>query len=267
MPDFWQFPTVSMGLGPIMAIYQARFMKYLTGRGIADTERPQGVGLPRRRRDRRAGVARRDLPRGPRAASTTSSSSSTATCSASTARCAATARSSRSSRRSSAARAGTSSRSSGARAGIRCSPPTTRACSCSAWTRPSTASTRSYKARDGAFVREHFFGADPKLREMVAHMSDDEVWALNRGGHDPKKIYAAYAAASAHTGPADGDPRQDHQGLRDGRGRRGPEHHPPAEEDGRGRAAEVARPLRPDAHRRAGPRRRRSSSPPTTRPR
>src|SRR4051812_32522865 len=57
-----------------------------------------------------------------------------------------------------------------------------------------------YKARDGAFVREHFFGAHPKLREMVAHMSDEEVWALNRGGHDPKKIYAAYAAASAHTG-------------------------------------------------------------------
>jgi pyruvate dehydrogenase E1 component len=54
MPDFWQFPTVSMGLGPIMAIYQARFMKYLTGRGLADTSRPQGVGLPRRRRDRRA---------------------------------------------------------------------------------------------------------------------------------------------------------------------------------------------------------------------
>ena len=67
MPDFWQFPTVSMGLGPIMAIYQARFMKYLKGRGLADTTRPQGVGVPRRRRDRRAGVAGRDLARRPRA--------------------------------------------------------------------------------------------------------------------------------------------------------------------------------------------------------
>ena len=110
MPDFWQFPTVSMGLGPMMAIYQARFMKYLAG--------------PRRRRHRAAArsgpswaTARWTSPsrwarsRWPAASgSTTSSSSSTATCSASTARCAATARSSRSSRRTSAAPAGTSSR-------------------------------------------------------------------------------------------------------------------------------------------------------------
>ena len=69
---------------------------------------------------------------------------------------------------------------------------------------------------------------------------------------------------STHTGPADGDPRQDDQGLRDGGVRRGPEHHPPAEEDDRGRAAGVPRPLRPAAHRRAGPRQARSSSRPTT---
>ena len=55
MPDFWQFPTVSMGLGPLMAIYQARFLKYLQGRGLADTAEPQGLVLPRRWRDRRAG--------------------------------------------------------------------------------------------------------------------------------------------------------------------------------------------------------------------
>ena len=61
MPDFWQFPTVSMGLGPLMAIYQARFLRYLQGRGLADTDRPQGLGLLRRRRDGRAGIARRDL--------------------------------------------------------------------------------------------------------------------------------------------------------------------------------------------------------------
>ena len=67
MPELWQFPTVSMGLGPIMAIYQARFMKYLQGRGIAGHRGPQGLGVPRRRRDRRARVARRDRPRGPRA--------------------------------------------------------------------------------------------------------------------------------------------------------------------------------------------------------
>ena len=60
MPDYWQMPTVSMGLGPIMAIYQARFLKYLARRGLADTAEPHGLGVPRRRRDRRARVAGRD---------------------------------------------------------------------------------------------------------------------------------------------------------------------------------------------------------------
>ena len=68
MPDFWQFPTVSMGLGPLMAIYQARFLKYLHHRGLADTDEPQGLGLPRRRRDGRAGEPGRDLDGGARAA-------------------------------------------------------------------------------------------------------------------------------------------------------------------------------------------------------
>ena len=56
MPNFWQFPTVSMGLGPLMAIYQARFLKYLHARSIAKTEQAQGVGILRRRRDGRAGI-------------------------------------------------------------------------------------------------------------------------------------------------------------------------------------------------------------------
>ena len=75
-------------------------------------------------------------------------------------------------------------------------------------------------------------------------MTDDEIWALNRGGHDPHKVYAAYARGGGARGPADRDPGQDDQGLRHGRGRRGPEHHPPAEEDGRGGAARLPRPLR-----------------------
>ena len=62
MPDYWQFPTVSMGLGPLMAIYQARFLKYLGDRGLADTATAARVGVPRRRRDRRARVSRRHLP-------------------------------------------------------------------------------------------------------------------------------------------------------------------------------------------------------------
>ena len=67
--SFWQFPTVSMGLGPLAAIYQARFNRYLAARGIADTSERARVGLPRRRRDGRAGVDRRAEPRrarGPR---------------------------------------------------------------------------------------------------------------------------------------------------------------------------------------------------------
>ena len=57
-----------------------------------------------------------------------------------------------------------------------------------------------YKARDGAYVREKFFGKHPETAEMVANMSDEEVWRLNRGGHDYRKIYAAYHAAVRHKG-------------------------------------------------------------------
>ncbi len=63
MPNFWQFPTVSMGLGPIMAIYQARFIRYLEDRGLKKPTGQQGLGVPRRRRDRRARDARRDHAR------------------------------------------------------------------------------------------------------------------------------------------------------------------------------------------------------------
>jgi len=59
---------------------------------------------------------------------------------------------------------------------------------------------QTYKARDGAYVREHFFGRYPPLKEMVSGMSDADIWALNRGGHDPRKIHAAYAAAVRHSG-------------------------------------------------------------------
>ncbi|WP_407344003.1 pyruvate dehydrogenase (acetyl-transferring), homodimeric type [Pengzhenrongella phosphoraccumulans] len=59
---------------------------------------------------------------------------------------------------------------------------------------------QTYKANDGAFVREHFFGRDPRTKALVANMTDDEIWELKRGGHDYRKIYAAYSAAMAHTG-------------------------------------------------------------------
>jgi pyruvate dehydrogenase E1 component len=59
---------------------------------------------------------------------------------------------------------------------------------------------QNFKANDGAFVRKHFFGKHPKLLEMVSRMSDEDIWRLNRGGHDPHKIYAAYHAAVNHKG-------------------------------------------------------------------
>ena len=109
MPSFWQFPTVSMGLGPIQAIYHARFMRYLDNRGLLGTEgRRYGASSATERWTSPNRSARSPSP--PASSSTTSSSSSTATCSASTARYAETARSSRSSRRRSAGRTGTSSR-------------------------------------------------------------------------------------------------------------------------------------------------------------
>ncbi|GIT48903.1 MAG: hypothetical protein Ct9H300mP14_08310 [Gammaproteobacteria bacterium] len=61
---------------------------------------------------------------------------------------------------------------------------------------------QAFKAKDGAFVRERFFGKYPELAAMVANMTDEDIWRLNRGGHDPHKVYAAYAAAVAHKGPA-----------------------------------------------------------------
>ena len=59
---------------------------------------------------------------------------------------------------------------------------------------------QNFKAKGGAYTREHFFGKYPELKEMVSAMSDSEIWRLNRGGHDPHKVYAAYAAASSHKG-------------------------------------------------------------------
>ena len=58
---------------------------------------------------------------------------------------------------------------------------------------------QNYKSKDGKFVREKFFGKYPELLEMVANMSDEEIWNLNRGGHDARKVYAAYKAAVEHT--------------------------------------------------------------------
>ncbi len=75
---------------------------------------------------------------------------------------------------------------------------------------------QKYAATDGRFNREHFFNKYPELQQLVAHLSDEDIDRLRRGGHDPVKIYSAYHAAVNHKGPAHGDPGADQERLRHG---------------------------------------------------
>lgn len=199
MPEFWQFPTVSMGLGPLMAIYQARFLKYLHARGIADTSKrkvwvfcgdgemdePESLGAvgmaARENLDNLIFVVNCNLQRldGP------------------------------------------------VRGNAKIIQELEGEFRGSGWNvikliwggywDPLLASDKegilrrvmeetvdgeyqALKANDGAFVREHFFGKHPKLLEMVARLSDEDIWRLNRGGHDPYKVYAAFKQATEHKG-------------------------------------------------------------------
>ncbi len=88
---------------------------------------------------------------------------------------------------------------------------------------------QNFKSKGGAYTRENFFGKYPELKEMVANMSDEEIWRLNRGGHDPQKVYAALCLRRRAQGRAHGDPGEDREGLRHGQGGRGPELRPSAE--------------------------------------
>ena len=72
---------------------------------------------------------------------------------------------------------------------------------------------QKYAVESGAYIRDHFFGPDPRLRAMVEHLSDDDLRKLPRGGHDYRKLYAAYKTAVEHEGGPDRDPREDDQGL------------------------------------------------------
>ena len=194
MPEFWQFPTVSMGLGPLMAIYQARFLKYLHARGIANTENrkvwvfcgdgemdePESLGAiglaARENLDNLIFVINCNLQRldGP------------------------------------------------VRGNGKIVQELEGEFRGSGWNvikllwgsdwDPLLAKDKDgalrkimmetldgdyqgFKANDGAFVRKHFFGRDPRTLEMVAHMTDDEIFKLRRGGHDAQKVYAAYHKA------------------------------------------------------------------------
>ncbi len=199
MPDFWQFPTVSMGLGPLMAIYQARFEKYLENRGLierqnrkvwafmgdGEMDEPESLGAislaSREKLDNLVFVVNCNLQRldGP------------------------------------------------VRGNGKIIQELEAVFRGAGWNvikviwggywdalldrdkdgllqkrmeETVDGEYQAYKAHGGSYTREHFFGKYPELKAMVANMSDKDIWRLNRGGHDPHKVYAAYAEAVAHKG-------------------------------------------------------------------
>jgi pyruvate dehydrogenase E1 component len=199
MPEFWQFPTVSMGLGPLMAIYQARFLKYLHARGIADTaprkvwafcgdgemDEPEAMGAigmaVREKLDNLIFVINCNLQRldGPVRGNGKIIQELEA-----------------------------EFRGAGWNVikllwGSNWDPLLAR--DKDGALRQLMMDTldgdyQAFKANDGAFVRKHFFGRDPRTLELVAKMSDDDIWKLRRGGHDPQKVYAAFHRAYHHQG-------------------------------------------------------------------
>jgi pyruvate dehydrogenase E1 component len=199
MPDFWQFPTVSMGLGPMMAIFQARFVRYLEHRGLAkpsdrkvwaflgdgEMDEPESMGaltMPvREGLDNLIFVINCNLQRldGPVRGN------------------------GKIIQELEAAFLGAGWNVIKVLWGSRWDPLLARD-SKGLLRRVMEDSVdgeyQNFKAKGGAYTREHFFGKYPELKAMVANMSDEEIWRLNRGGHDPRKVYAAYAAAMTHKG-------------------------------------------------------------------
>ncbi|MFQ5526592.1 MAG: pyruvate dehydrogenase (acetyl-transferring), homodimeric type [Thermoanaerobaculia bacterium] len=199
MPSFWQFPTVSMGLTSISAIYQARFMKYLHNRDLVETEgrkvwaflgdgemdEPESLGAislaTREKLDNLVFVINCNLQRldGPVRGNGKIIQELEAVF-----------------------------RGAGWNVikviwGSNWDPLIARDQSGLLRQRMEEVvdgEYQAYAANDGAFVREHFFGKYPELLDLVADMSDEDLWRLKRGGHDPQKVYAAYAAAVRHTG-------------------------------------------------------------------
>jgi pyruvate dehydrogenase E1 component len=199
MPEFWQFPTVSMGLGPMMAIYQARFLRYLQNReilpvqdrkvwcflGDGETDEPESMGaltLPTREGlDNLVFVVNCNLQRldGPVRGN------------------------GKIVQELEAAFLGAGWNVEKVLWGSRWDPLIAKdhdGILQQVMTDCVDGEYQNYKAKGGAYTREHFFGKHPKLIEMVAHLSDDEIWRLNRGGHDPYKVHAAYRSAMNHKG-------------------------------------------------------------------
>jgi len=199
MPDFWQFPTVSMGLGPMMAMFQARFIRYLEHRGLAkpsdrkvwaflgdgEMDEPESMGaltMPvREGLDNLICVINCNLQRldGPVRGN------------------------GKIIQELEAAFLGAGWNVIKVLWGSRWDPLLARdnqGLLRRVMEECVDGEYQNFKAKGGAYTREHFFGKYPELKAMVANMSDEEIWRLNRGGHDPRKVYAAYAAAMSHKG-------------------------------------------------------------------
>ena len=199
MPDFWQFPTVSMGLGPMMAIYQARFLRYMENRGLTapsdrkvwafcgdgEMDEPESMGaltMPvREGLDNLVFVVNCNLQRldGPVRGN------------------------GKIIQELEAAFLGAGWNVIKVLWGNRWDPllaKDTNGILRSVMESTVDGEFQTFKAKGGAYTREHFFGKHPELKALVAHLTDDDIWRLNRGGHDAQKVYAAYAAAVAHKG-------------------------------------------------------------------
>jgi pyruvate dehydrogenase E1 component len=199
MPDFWQFPTVSMGLGPMDAIYQAQFNKYLHNRGIKDTSQQHVWAF--------LGDGEMDEPESRgflQVAAVEELDNLTFVVNCNLQRLDGPVR--------------------GNGKIIQELEGTFRGAGWNVikviWGRQwdmllakdgENALThlmnstpdgdyQTFRAESGAFIREHFFGRDPRTRRMVENMTDEDIWKLKRGGHDYHKVYAAYKAATEHSG-------------------------------------------------------------------
>lgn len=198
MPDFWQFPTVSMGLGPIMAIYQARFMRYMQSRGLAQTEErkvwaflgdgetdePETLGAitmaGREKLDNLIFVVNCNLQRldGPVRGNGKIIQELEG-----------------------------SFRGAGwnvikviwGRHWDALLAKDTEGLVMKRMMECVDGEYQNFKSKDGAYVREYFFNT-PELKSLVEEYTDRDIWGLNRGGHDPIKVFSAYQAAVQHTG-------------------------------------------------------------------